>query len=344
MIKLSRSAFINRRQNKIAFVLFMVFVLIVSVIVILQKKQHSQPKAPELVKTIDFSSPLDPIDTSALWKTHIQRRINELETSNRAAQKQHSQVKNEQGKLNNQLSTVLSTFQKQMDGVKQELATLKRSNKRQDKSQQSAKTAGFLPQAPGQGVQPNVNPALVSQKIKIDVLSLKGKAPVVAHKNPNNYVPAGSFATAVLLGGADASAGAMSQANPKPILLKIVSRGTLPNDKHSHLKGCMVTAAVIGDISAERGNIRLERLSCTKHSGQIIDMAVKGTLFGHDGKSGVRGHPVWREGPLIARAGVAGLFQGLGRGVEAKYTPQATLLSNGSQFPTNQQLLGPQCR
>ncbi len=60
-----------------------------------------------------------------------------------------------------------------------------------------------------------------------------------------------------MLGAADAAAGVNSQANPSPMLFRIIASGTLPNHKKSHLKDCVVTAAVYGDISSERGDIRL---------------------------------------------------------------------------------------
>ncbi len=201
-----------------------------------------------------------------------------------------------------------------------------------------------FPLTRGQGRQlQQANAPINHYQIKEDKIDLA--KPAVQHrmranKRPDNYVAAGSYATAVLLGGADAAAGATSQADPKPVLMKVVSDGVLPNNQRSHLKGCLVTAAVVGDISAERGAIRLERLSCTKPKGQIIDIAVKGTIFGHDGKNGVRGNPVWREGPLMARAGMAGFFQGLGHGLETRLTPQAALVSSGNQVPQTKQMLG----
>ena len=154
-------------------------------------------------------------------------------------------------------------------------------------------------------------------------------------KNPLSFVPAGTFVQAVMLGAADAPAGVTNQANPSPMLFRLTSQGTLPSGAHSRLKDCVLTAAVIGDISSERGQVRLERLSCVFPGGAIVEQPVEGTVFALDAKNGVRGRPVWREGALLARATLAGAFSGLASsltsllgGVPGKTLPAAGLGEN----------------
>ena len=75
------------------------------------------------------------------------------------------------------------------------------------------------------------------------------------------------------------------ESNPQPMLFRIIDDGTLPNNKKSHLKGCLATAAVVGDISSERGFIRLETLSCVEpDTNKVIDLNEEGTVFGPEGK------------------------------------------------------------
>jgi conjugal transfer pilus assembly protein TraB len=139
-------------------------------------------------------------------------------------------------------------------------------------------------------------------------------------KNSDTFVPAGTFAEAIMLGAADASAGVNSQSKPVPMLFRLTADGTLPNHKKSHLKNCVAIGAVTGDISSERGEIRVERLSCTFPNGEIVEQVVEGTIFGMDAKNGVRGNPVWREGALLGRAAVAGSLSGLAHGISESYT------------------------
>jgi conjugal transfer pilus assembly protein TraB len=154
-------------------------------------------------------------------------------------------------------------------------------------------------------------------------------------KNPDNYVPSGTFVKAVMLGGADASAGALGKANPNPVLLRILENGTLPNKKHSHLKDCLVTAAVVGDVSSERGLMRLERMSCTWPDGEIIDVEVEGTVFGTEGKNGVRGTPLWREGTLLLRAAAAGTLSGFSQGLSQSFTTDSISPLGSTQTVNN---------
>jgi conjugal transfer pilus assembly protein TraB len=104
------------------------------------------------------------------------------------------------------------------------------------------------------------------------------------------------------------------------MLFRLIEQGTLPNHRKSHLKDCVVTAAVVGDISSERGMIRLESLSCAFPNNEVVDQSVEGTIFGSEGKNGVRGNPVWREGALLQRAFAAGALSGFSNALSQTYT------------------------
>lgn len=158
-------------------------------------------------------------------------------------------------------------------------------------------------------------------------------------KNPNTYVPGGSFVKAVMLGGADTSTSASARDNPEPMLFKIIEDGTLPNGKHSHLKGCLVVGRVFGDISSERGEIRTRSMSCVLPNDEIVDQRVEGYIFGPEGKYGVRGNPLWREGALLQRAFVAGSLSGFGEGLQNKYTTTSISPLGSTQTVNNGDIL-----
>jgi len=164
---------------------------------------------------------------------------------------------------------------------------------------------------------------LINQNIKTDQIALTQlkRTEENSEKNPDNYVAAGTFVRAVMLGGADASAAVNAQANPTPMLFRVLDNGTMPNKQTSHLKGCIATAAVVGDISSERGMVRLETLSCVDPAThKIRDISVEGTVFGPEGKNGIRGVPVWREGALLQRAFLAGTLSGFSNSLSQRYT------------------------
>lgn len=181
----------------------------------------------------------------------------------------------------------------------------------------------------GQGISNSSQP-LMMQGIRDDAITLTASTGSidflnVPSKTPDTYVPPGTFVKAVAIGGADASAAVNAQSNPTPMLFRIIEDGTMPNKQKSHLNGCLATAAVVGDISSERGLVRLETLSCVDpDTKRITDLAVEGTVFGPEGKNGVRGIPMWREGVLLQRAFAAGTLSGLASGISQKYTTTST--------------------
>ncbi|OGT07993.1 MAG: hypothetical protein A2X78_00765 [Gammaproteobacteria bacterium GWE2_37_16] len=143
-------------------------------------------------------------------------------------------------------------------------------------------------------------------------------------KNKTNYVPPGTFAKAVLLSGADTNAGTSGQTDTLPVTMRVLDDGVLPNGEHSSLKGCFVTAAAYGDASSERGQVRLQRLSCVRTGGRILDIAVEGTISDMGGNDGIRGHVVMRNGKLLWNAGVSGLLSGIGSAMQQSLTTQST--------------------
>lgn len=152
-----------------------------------------------------------------------------------------------------------------------------------------------------------------------------GKAtgkPVTHHAR--DFLPSGTFAKAVLLSGLDAPTGGLAKTNPQPVLLRLLDQGTLPNRFRSRVRECFVTAAGFGDLAAERAYLRLEKLSCVLRDGAVVEVALKGFITGEDGKAGLRGRVVSKQGQMIARALVAGVAGGIGSGIAQSYTSLST--------------------
>ena len=130
-------------------------------------------------------------------------------------------------------------------------------------------------------------------------------------KTADNYIPAGSFAKAVLLSGVDAETGLNSSSDPDPILIRIIDHGTLPRKFKSDLKDCHIIGAAYGNLSSERAKIRLEKLSCTEiATAEIVETEVAGYVTGEDGRAGIRGEVVSTEGKLLTNSFAAGLLSG----------------------------------
>lgn len=140
-------------------------------------------------------------------------------------------------------------------------------------------------------------------------------------KTPNDNIPAGSFVKAVLLGGVDAATSLNSANDPRPVLLRLVDKGTLPNRFRSDVCDCHVLGSAYGDLSSERVFIRLEKLSCVdKKTQAIVETGIAGYVSGEDGRAGVRGVVVTRDDALLRHAFAGGILGGVSRALSLANT------------------------
>ena len=162
-----------------------------------------------------------------------------------------------------------------------------------------------------------VQPAIFSDTFNLSSTA-QSKLP---HKD--SFIPPGTYTKAVLLNGVDVSAGISSQANPKPVLLRLVHRGSLPNKAYGKMKDCRIIAAAYGDLSSERAYMRLEKLSCVQADGHVIVTDIDGYVNGEDGKNGIRGKVVLRDAEVLKRGFLGGLLSGLGKATSQSYNSSA---------------------
>ncbi|MCY4488023.1 MAG: conjugal transfer protein TraB [Deltaproteobacteria bacterium] len=130
------------------------------------------------------------------------------------------------------------------------------------------------------------------------------------------WLPAGSYADAVVLAGVDASVGVTSQGDPRPVLLRLTGPARSAAEGGEALEadvaGCTLTGAAYGDLSSEKVYVRLRTLTCAGPGREtVIETQVAGFVAG-SGKVGVRGPVVSREGALVEKAFLAGLISGAG--------------------------------
>jgi conjugal transfer pilus assembly protein TraB len=143
-------------------------------------------------------------------------------------------------------------------------------------------------------------------------------------KNIATNLPAGAFGTAVLLSGADAPTGGAAKSNPMPVLLRLMDNGKAPNFWESGIDNCHVTGAAYGEISSERVHIRPEKIICVLLNGDIIEEKISGYVTGEDGKAGMRGRLVERQGALLAKTLFAGIASGTANSINQQYQQVAT--------------------
>ena len=139
----------------------------------------------------------------------------------------------------------------------------------------------------------------------------------------DTYLPV-SFTRGVLLGGLDAPTGGQSQTNPHPILIRLSDNSVLPNRFRAEYRECFVIAAGYGDISSERAYLRTESLSCVRADGTALEVRIQGSVYGEDGKVGMRGRLVTKQGQMLANALLAGVVSGIGQGLATSSTEYST--------------------
>ncbi|RTL56495.1 MAG: conjugal transfer protein TraB [Rhodocyclaceae bacterium] len=181
-------------------------------------------------------------------------------------------------------------------------------------------------QTPVVTTEPGITRITVTDRAR--PLQPTGQAAATPHpeqdaKTVATFLPV-SFTRGTLLGGLDAPTGGQAQANPQPILIRLSDNSILPNRFRAEYRDCFVIAAGYGDISSERAYLRTESLSCVRADGATLEVKIQGSIYGEDGKVGMRGRLVTKQGQMLANALLAGVVSGIGQGVATSSTQYST--------------------
>lgn len=135
------------------------------------------------------------------------------------------------------------------------------------------------------------------------------------------YLPAGSIISGTLITGLDAPTHESARREPFPALLRIQKQAILPNRFSADIKECFLIAAGFGDLSSERAYLRGETISCVREDGGVIETRLDSYAVGEDGKAGIRGRLVSKQGQLVAKSMMAGFLQGLAGAFDVNPVP-----------------------
>lgn len=156
-------------------------------------------------------------------------------------------------------------------------------------------------------------------------------------KEPLPYLPAGAVFEGVLLNGMDAPTSSVTQKNPVPALIRIKSDSIIPNlmsmGEHD-IRECFLVVSGHGVLATERAQLRTETLSCVRENGKVIESELDGYAVGEDGKVGMRGRLVSKQGQLIAKSLIAGFVSGFGQAASPLQIPQVNTSGDGRQYET----------
>lgn len=192
--------------------------------------------------------------------------------------------------------------------------TLNDPNANQTKFFESAPEPVVETKKPGQA-------AKAEEKMKIR--TIEEPAPEVAEDEDegNTFLPAGSIISGALITGLDAPTGNNARRDPFPILLRIKKEAVLPNRFRADVRECFLIASAFGDLSSERAYARAETISCVREDGGVIESGLDAYAAGEDGKAGVRGRLVSKQGAILARSLMAGFMQGVSDAFSVSQVP-----------------------
>jgi conjugal transfer pilus assembly protein TraB len=161
---------------------------------------------------------------------------------------------------------------------------------------------------------------------------------------PDMFLPAGSILSGTLVTGLDAPTSNQSRNDPFPALLRVKHEAILPNRYRMDIRECFLIASGYGDLSAERAYMRAERISCVKKDGAIIETAIDAYSVGEDGKAGVRGRLVSKNGQIIANSLLSGFVSGITNAFAPQKVKAYTNVSPGQeqvfQYPSPEMIGG----
>lgn len=156
------------------------------------------------------------------------------------------------------------------------------------------------------------------QRLNTQQVSLQSRK---KRENEAAYIPGGSMFPGVLLNGMDAPTSSVSQKNPTPVLIRVKKEAVLPNFASIDVRECFVMGAGFGQLASERALIRTESIACVRHDGKVFDTKMEAYIVGTDGKVGVPGRLVSKQGQMIAQSLLAGALGGIGQSLTKSKVP-----------------------
>ncbi len=158
-------------------------------------------------------------------------------------------------------------------------------------------------------------------------------AQVADVSTPAPYLPAGAVFEGVLLNGMDAPTSSVTRKQPVPALVRIKSESILPNLMsmgEADIRECFLVIGGFGVLATERAQLRTETLSCVREDGHVIEAELEGYAVGEDGKVGMRGRLVSKQGSMIAKSLASGFLAGFGQAIAPTQVPQLNVSPGSS--------------
>ncbi|WP_336107892.1 TrbI/VirB10 family protein [Thalassospira sp. CH_XMU1420-2] len=173
-----------------------------------------------------------------------------------------------------------------------------------------AETGAGTTNTTGQTATGATEVALLSEEVPEDEVKNAEEKDVVYELPP---IPSASMFKATNITGLDVPTNAVAKENPYPALMRIKDLAVLPNRFRADIRECHALFSGYGEISSERAYLRATTLTCMRNDGAVLESKMEAYVVGEDGKAGIRGRLVERQGKFIANAAIAGVADGISK-------------------------------
>jgi hypothetical protein len=140
-------------------------------------------------------------------------------------------------------------------------------------------------------------------------------------------IPSGSYVKAKMMTGVEAPEG-----KNYPVLLQLDYAFIGPNKTKVDLTGCFGISKAQGDLSTERVQMQLVKLSCVSHKGKMFEREVNGFVADDaDNSFAVMGSVSTKQDRVAATAFLSSVVEGVGKAIQQAQTTQQTNALGGGQ-------------
>ncbi|MCX6125176.1 MAG: TraB/VirB10 family protein [Proteobacteria bacterium] len=181
------------------------------------------------------------------------------------------------------------------------------------------RSAGMSPSVGGGSAIPRIlpkGPATISFPVKEAEVAELGVV-----------IPSGSYVKAKMMTGVEAPEG-----KNYPVLLQLDYAFIGPNKTKIDLTGCFGISKAQGDLSTERVQMQLVKISCVSQKGKMFEREVNGFVADDaDNSFAVMGAVSTKQDRVAATAFISSVVEGVGKAIQQAQTTQSTNALGGGQ-------------
>ena len=108
------------------------------------------------------------------------------------------------------------------------------------------------------------------------------------------------------------------------MLIRLSDNSVLPNRFRGEYRDCFVIAPATATSAPSAPTCAPRTCRCVRADGMALEVKIQGSVYGEDGKVGMRGRLVTKQGQMLANALLAGVVSGIGQGLAISSTTYST--------------------